>query len=240
MIFLIVLAAKNNKLKGLKMKNKLYKSMVLVTSVAITTLSGCGGSSNSDGESPDSLSPSDAVGWLLPVDEVTRQITLKEQENVIYGRGCTTQKFYNSTGEFVGGRNFYDGYSLKNTLPSGNYTVSVSEIYSDTYDSNGVLYFLSSGYAVENLIFGQSYEISDISVKLLKFNLNESRTVVSNSYGATVYLYDSELNSVSFSNNSPKVLPAGEYYFLGSHDGINACRYDKPGLFSLIDLGIAS
>lgn len=200
-------------------------------------LTGCGGGGGSgDSNTASSGASVDYSQTVLTVSEGVRSITLQSNENVIYGYGCTSQKFYDSNNNLVGGRDFYTGFSLPQPLSAGKYTVVSSEIYSNTYNSNGILFFLSSNYPVENLAFSQQYSLGSTSVKLLKFTLSESKSVVQNTSGAAdVHLYDSQLSEVSLTGGgNPTVLPAGTYYFLGAHSGVNNCRYDESGVFSLI------
>lgn len=215
-------------------KTLLASSFVAVFSL----LHGCGGGGGSD-STANAETSTPALGWRLPVSEVSRDITLKNNENLIYGWGCTTQKFYNSKAEFIGGKDFY-GFSLPLPLTAGNYKVTVSELYTDTNDSDGVLYFLSSGYQVEDLVFNQSYSIGKSSVKLLKFNLSSSRSMAATFSNMALALYDGQLNTLNISNGTPITLAAGTYYVLGHHSGVNTCRYDELGSFYLVDLGAAS
>lgn len=224
------------------------KKTLLSSLIAALLLSGCGGGGDSGSStSPGANTPVNAPNWLLKVTENSRAFTLPRNENVIYN-GCIGTRFYDSTGKLIGGLSLKSSVSqvLPKPVPAGNYTVLVDDLFGSGLNSEGILYYQSSGYAVDNLVFSQQYNISAKSAKLLKFSLNETRSITTSTSWADIYIYDSNLDPIKVGvtgfpdpiySSNPVILTAGTYYVAAT---TQKCNDAYPGVFSLIDLGKAS
>lgn len=167
----------------------------------------------------------------------SRRITLKNQENIILNGACTSESVYDSKGEYIGGTNalmtnqfIYD----KLPLPAGEYIITSKEVYSKYSSSKSVIFFLSSGYNIPNIVFNANTSIGERAAHLFKLQVNEKHAYTYTTNNAQISLFDSNLNGIALASSN-LVLDPGIYYILARPF---YCTYS--GSFNFIDIGRVS
>lgn len=165
----------------------------------------------------------------------SKKFTLTNDENLIVGRGCTAIELYDINYNQIANTNLFS-YNLPENFNAGEYTIMFKELYGKYNDSIGVLYYLSSGYNIDDINFGQKYDINTRTATLYKVNFIETSSITISSYHSVIEIYDSNLNLIGstngFSNNfisGVQTLNSGTYYFLSSPE---RCYY-TDGTFSI-------
>lgn len=160
-------------------------------------------------------------------------ITLNQEENIIAGDGCSYANVYDSYLNLVGTSSAWEQSQNPISLPAGQYTVIFKSTFSSYTDTQGVLFYPSSGITLSNLPLNQNVYIPTARTEeIYKLSVNQTTafSVSTANYGL-IHLYDEELNYIGSSSawddyklSTSFTLNTGTYYVTA---GVNKC--DRGG-----------
>ncbi len=209
-------------------------------------MTGCGGGSSIDTYTAidtitDTSTTPKTIGCQVAVSDGERDITIKAEENIVIGWGCSKANIYDTDGNHIAG-NYNDVEPI--ILSQGDYSVIYDNGRNSTRgDPIGVVYYLSSNIYLENLPLNEKINIPGRTANIHKLNVSQESTYTLKLLDATIVVYDSLLNRTdSFSSrNSTKTesisLVSGTYYVLSSpYTSATYCTDGTSASFSLTKL----
>lgn len=194
---------------------------IIASSIVALILVGCGG-----GSTTTTTDSGNSVTYKVATTDGAQHITLNEDENLIVGYGCTYGEIYDGDGTYLGSTNATGGEYAYTTisLPLGEYSINLLEEYGTHSDSEGILYYLSSGINIPNIPINQTIAVPTRSALLYKLNVASTSTFDIGWSGSYVNIYDSNLNYIGTisswprgtSLSSPITLNTGTYYVVAT------------------------